>query len=802
MFLIGRAENTLCEWLLDTGCTTTLLSQKILDKMEDDERPEVKEYNGTLRSADGSVIKTTGLVYLNIKLGKQVFRQRTIVSDITNDGLIGLDFLKEHDVEINFAKQKVMYKDQQLPVRCKSGSPRTCRVYLAENTVIPASSRTIVQAKATQPLATGDWLSEPLNRPPGDQPIMVAKTLFKGCWTNLPVELLNPTEESIHLNKFTHLAVTSRIHDEDVAQLTVDRGQERVFTAAEGQEQSRQGMPEELVKLMKNIKVPMTDDEKQRIERMLRSNREVFACEGEPMGRTKITKHSIKTNTDIPIKQHVRRPPFHLRDEADKEVQKMLKQNVIEPSESPWASPVVLVRKKDGTLRYCIDYRRLNTVTIKDSYPLPRIDESLDALGGSKYFSTLDLASGYWQIELDEDAKEKSAFCTTSGLYQFKVMPFGLTNAPATFQRLMERVLTSLQWQICLIYIDDVIIFSKTLEEHISRLSEILGRLKSAGLKLKPKKCYLFQHKVAYLGHVVGREGVHTDPSKVEKVKNWPIPTTVTEVKGFLGICSYYRRFIKNFSAMAKPLVKLTEKDVPFVWSEDQNRSFEELKDELTSAPILSYPQRDGYFILDTDACDTGIGAVLSQVQDGVERVISYASKTLNKAERRYCVTRKELLAVVHFVQYFKHFLLGRKFTVRTDHSSLRWIRNFKNPEGQTARWIEILETYHFEIIHRPGKRHGNADAMSRIPCRQCGLTDHVEPGRKNQNSNTPGSVRGQISPEMQEAEEQGQIQRTAVMALADETQQKTQYPFLAERRVQQDSHSTETAAANQRPRI
>ena len=737
MFLIGFAENTPCEWLIDTGCTTTLLSTRIFEKMTPDERPELQEYTGTLLSADGSTIKTLGLIELNIKLGLQDFRQRCIVCDITNDGLIGLDFLKNHNVGINFGKQKVVCKNENLPVKCRVGQTKTCRVYLAENTVIPASSRTIVQAKSSQPLATGDWISEPLNHSPGNEPVLVAKTLFKGCGTNLPIEILNPTDSNVYLYKNTNLGITTRIHEEDVACISTSKEVQQAHLTTEEARRQQEELPEEMVQMMNRIDINLSKEEFLKVKILLQKHRDVFACTGEELGRTKLTKHSIKTEVDHPIKQHVRRPPFHLRDEAEKEVKKMLDNDIIETSESPWASPVVLVRKKDGSLRYCIDYRKLNAITIKDSYPLPRIDESLDSLGGSRYFSTLDLASGYWQIELDEDAKQKSAFCTTSGLFQFKVMPFGLTNAPATFQRLMERVLSSLQWQICLVYIDDVIIFSKTLDEHIDRLQEILGRLKTAGLKLKPKKCHLFQHKVTYLGHMVSENGVETDPAKIEKVKKWPIPKNITEVKGFLGICSYYRRFVKNFSILARPLVKLTEKDTPFLWKEEQQGAFDLLKEKLTSSPILVYPQRQGYFILDTDACDTGIGAVLSQIQDGQEKVIAYASRTLNKAERKYCVTRKELLAVVYFSQYFKHFLLGRKFTVRTDHSSLRWIRNFKNPEGQIARWIEVLETFDFDIIHRPGIRHGNADAMSRIPCKQCGMNDHtgekVRPGRKNQ---------------------------------------------------------------------
>ena len=251
--------------------------------------------------------------------------------------------------------------------------------------------------------------------------------------------------------------------------------------------------------------------------------------------------------------------PFHQRPEVERHIQDMLSKDVISPSNSPWASCIVLTSKKDGTTRCCIDYRKLNSVTRKDAYPLPRIDESLDALSASTLFSTLDLTSGYWQVEVAPEDRPKTAFTAGTGLYEFNVMPFGLCNAPATFERLMERVLSGLQWDICLVYLDDIIIFSKTFDDHLQRVGTVFSRLKGAGLKLKPKKCTLFQEKVLYLGHVVSKDGIATDQAKIDRVRDWPVPCSVKEVRSFLGLCSYYRRFVKHFATVASPLHQLTQ---------------------------------------------------------------------------------------------------------------------------------------------------------------------------------------------------------------------------------------------------
>ena len=326
-------------------------------------------------------------------------------------------------------------------------------------------------------------------------------------------------------------------------------------------------------------------------------------------------------------------------------------------------------------------YRKVNEVTRKDAYPIPRIDETLDTLTGATLFSTLDLRSGYWQVEVDLKDREKTAFCTPEGLFKFIVLPFGLCNAPATFQRLMDSVLAGLHWKNCLVYIDDIVVIGKSFDDHLCNLQQVLERLRQAGLKLQPHKCKFLQSQVTYLGHVVSAQGVSPDPEKTSKIKSWPVPQSAQEVQRFLGLANYYHRFIKDFATMAKPLHRLTEKGVTFTWTLECEQAFNFLKTQLTSAPILALPNWSRPFILDTDASDMGIGAVLSQLQqDGSEYVVAYASRVLTKQERNYCVTHRELLAVVTFLQHFKQYLLGTPFTIRTDHSALTWLQNFKQP--------------------------------------------------------------------------------------------------------------------------
>ena len=369
----------------------------------------------------------------------------------------------------------------------------------------------------------------------------------------------------------------------------------------------------------------------------------------------------------------------------------MLQRGIVQESVSPWSSPVVLVKKKNGEMRFCIDFRMVNKITKKDSFPMPLVADTLDALSGTQFFTTYDLKSGYWPIQLHPSAREKTAFVTHNGLYEFLVMPFGLTNSGASFQRLMGHILRGLEYRFALIYIDDIIIFSESVEEHLAHLEEVFRRLREANVKLNPKKCSLVKQKVEYLGHVVTPDGVIPNPEKVRVVREFPIPKNLKELRAFMGLANYSRRFVKDFAHIANPSNALSKKGVKFVWTQACADAFDKLKSALVSAPILAYPDFKKEFLLFVDASSTGIAFTLAQEQNGKEVVVAYNGRGLNQAEKNYSTTEREALALVERIKKFQPYLFGRKFTVITDHSSLKWLMNVKDATGRLARWSLLL---------------------------------------------------------------------------------------------------------------
>jgi len=450
----------------------------------------------------------------------------------------------------------------------------------------------------------------------------------------------------------------------------------------------------------------------------------VFSQSEYDIGRTSIIPHCTDTGDSSPHFEQLWRHPTTQLPVIDEHVQHMLEHDVIEPAASPWCSNVVMVRKQDGTMRLCVDYHKLNCLTVKDKFPLPKIDTCLDTLNGCEFFSTCDLRWGYWQTEIDERDCDKTAFVTRKGQWRFKVLSFGLANAPSQFARIMELVMSCLTYDACLLYLDDILIFSKTSDEHLECLVTVFDRFDRYGLKLKPSKCSLFQRKVPFLGHVVSGHGIECDPDKVASIAMWPTPSNTAEVRTFCGLASYYRTFVCNFAAIARPPHNLTKKGAVFEWTSECENAFQQLKHALTSAPILVAPCDEGQYVLDTDASDTALGAVLQQEQSGKLHVIGYASRTLTPAKARYCITHCELLGVVFGLKKYRQHLLGCPIIVRTDHAALAYLMKMPEPVGQQGRWLDLLGEYDITIQHRPDRVHGNSDALSRCPCERSSEMD------------------------------------------------------------------------------
>ena len=468
----------------------------------------------------------------------------------------------------------------------------------------------------------------------------------------------------------------------------------------------------------------VSEEEGHKLVQLLESYHDVFCLEAGERGETDLVQLHIDTEGASPRRQPARRVPFAVRQEIARQLQEMQRDGVIQASTSPWASPLVLVRKKDGNLRFCVDYRQLNAVTKLDPFPIPRIDDLLDQLGKSCYFSTLDLAAGFWQIKVAEDSREKTAFITHRGLFEFRVMPFGLMNAPSVFQRLMQHVLCDLNPDqgpdFVSVYIDDVLIFSRSVDEHLRHVQLVLDRLRATGLKLKPSKCHFLRQTVDYLGHVITTEGLKPNSKQIAAVEDYPVPESVTQVRQFLGLTSYYRRFIPQFAKTAAPLHNLMKKDAVFVWTADCQAAFEFLKQKLINAPILCYPDFEKGFVLETDASVRGLGAVLSQKQgDGKLHPIGFASRSLTPPEKNYSITDLETLAVVWAVSYYRAYLYGNEVTVVTDHSAVKAVLETPGGSGKHARWwLKVFASGigRVKIQYRPGKSNQRADALSRNP--------------------------------------------------------------------------------------
>ena len=412
------------------------------------------------------------------------------------------------------------------------------------------------------------------------------------------------------------------------------------------------------------------------------------------------------------------RPPYRLgpaeQDELEEQIKDLLAQGFIRPSCSPYGAPVLFVPKKDGRWRMCIDYRALNKQTVKDRYPLPRIDLLLDRLGQARVFSKLDLAQGYHQIAMAEDSVEKTAFCTNIGQWEYLVMPFGLCNAPSTFQRLMNTVFEKELNSFILVYLDDILVYSRSIGEHWAHLRHAFDRLRRAKLYARLHKCEFLKDKVDYLGFEVGQDGIRTSPEKVRAILDWPRPLSVHDVRSFLGLASYYRKFIRGFSQLAKPLTDLTREKIGWQWDKREEQSFLALKAAMATAPVLRLPDFERQFVVTTDASDVAIGAILEQDFGSGLQPIAFSSRKLNPTEIRYSAYERELLGIVWAIGQWKHYFQGpHPIVIQTDHAPLRHLPSQTSVNSRVWRWLAVLQGYNVDIRHIPGKKNP-ADSLSR----------------------------------------------------------------------------------------
>lgn len=693
--------------LVDSGSDLTLIGQSFLSK-----HPEVVEQirpcTRFAQTANAVSFKIIGTVLLRLQIAGVTYRTLAYVSPKTPwEMILGVDFMRQFGVQIDF--QNNLFK-----------IPKYTNLFSVHKIVMPPLTEKIVKcslSKRAKVNMTGTAYGKTFLNSKGIS-CVEAYVEIKAGHKFVLLRFMNNSNETRVLYPGTKIAYLEMPDSSELLEeiSNIRNNKNKVQSVNSVKDKS-------LFDSESFDSTLLSESEKERLTALLSEYDDVFQKPNQPLGATNILKHKIKLVENAkPFRSCPYRMNPHHRSEVSKQLQEMLDQGICRESESPFASPVILVRKSDGSLRFVVDMRKLNDITVKDCYPLMRIDDALDNLGGARYFATLDLQSGYWQVELDEASKPLTAFVTDQGLFEFNRMPFGLCNAPSTFSRAMSRAMKGILWSEVLIYLDDVIVFARTFDEYLSRLQNVFDRLRAANLKLKSQKCKFGQEKVTFLGHVVTPDGVTTDPRKCEAIQKVPVPHRVKELRSFLGLTNYYARFVPRYREIARPLYRLTRKNMPFIWTTECQMAFEKLKQILQSTQVLAYPQFDKPFILETDASGFAIGFVLSQEHDGQLRPIHYAGRNLTEAEMKYSTTEREALAVYQGVHYFRSYLEDKEFEIRTDHLPLTYV--FKKGYGNSRiqKWALYLSKYRFEIHYKKGSSLHGPDTLSRIhyPEEQC----------------------------------------------------------------------------------
>lgn len=691
-----KIANPPLKLLIDTGATKSFLNPEIAENY-------FQEFIKNEPFTISSIFQTTTRdLCADIPAFSELNTNKTIKFYLFKfhhffDGLIGYETLKDLDVQLDLKNSILRTQSTQLPL-----------------THYESKGKLLFFARIEP--HTIESLKIPVTVTNGDITIIETKLFncnVRACLTTsrngyAPVEIQNNTDDAQEIYLYSPVPAQSfTSNDFELFHASIH---------ANGTETINKHDIANLIRTQH-----MNTEEKYHIEKLCRSFSDIFHHENFQLTFTNQVKHRIKTTDEIPVYTKSYRYPFVHKPEVERQINDMLEQGIIRPSDSPWSSPIWIVPKKADASgkrkwRIVVDYRKINDKTIDDRYPLPNISDILDKLGRCQYFSTLDLASGFHQIEMHPDDVKKTAFNVEHGHYEYLRMPFGLKNAPATFQRVMDDILKGLQNKTCFVYMDDIIVFSTSLQEHIVNLKQVFGKLRESNLKVQLDKSEFLRKEVAFLGHIITPNGIKPNPDKIKAILNYPIPKTTKEIKGFLGLIGYYRKFIKNFANITKPLTSRLKKGAQININDPLYiKTFEDCKSLLVNDPILQYPDFTKEFNLTTDASNIAVGAILSQGPIGQDKPIAYASRTLNDAEQNYSTIEKELLAIVWATRYFRPYLFGRKFKIITDHKPLQWLMSLKEPNSRLVRWRLKLEEFDYQIIYKSGKKNTNADALSRI---------------------------------------------------------------------------------------
>lgn len=738
---------------IDCGATCSCIDEAVFASLPVKSRASFQATSNTLSTANGGDLLVTGTCNISVRMKsnqgvKEMDVKFYVVKKLTAPCLLGTDFTNRYGMGLMWPKKArhLILKDgSRVPLwdgteqttetgrtTQKESTHRVMLIRLGRDITLKASSATFFPGAYCFSTADNDdmLMAQGVDALVADGVLFaptVHKANEKGKRTHMVLQVTNTGTKDVTYPRGQVIGMAEPVSI-DLAQ---QQEQQDIAQSHDVHEKIIRDIEERIEQHEPEHSALHTAEQRERFGSILSRFSHLFdnRVVGEARQDGCAVAHTINTGSSVPIRAHPYRQSPAIEASIQKEIDKLLTDGVIEHSNSPWASPIVMVKKKDNTWRMCIDYRKLNSVTVPDVYPLPAIDQMLYNMTSARVFTTMDLQSAYNQIMVAPEDQPKTAFVHRTGLYQYRRMPFGLRNAPATFQRFMNMMFGSADenmWIYVMVYLDDVIIFSATIDEHGNHLVRVLAIISRHGLKLKLSKCEFARTRVRYLGHVLDSNGVQVDPEKVAAVRAMPAPTKIVELQSFLGMVGYYRRFIAGFAKIAQPLVQLLNKGIQWEWTQQCQAAFNTFKDRLTSAPVLAMPSYGDPFIVQTDASVVGIGAVLSQrVSDTaaadlkpVERPIAFISRTLKKHERNYSVTHLELLAVMWALKKFRHYILGTKFIIQTDHIALQTIRNTKEiHSGRMARWVLALQEYEpFEVHYRKGTTNGNADALSRLP--------------------------------------------------------------------------------------